>query len=686
MRKLYLITLALITGGVLAAQEDTTAIKELEEVVVATGQFKPQTLKNSVYKIRVIDRERITLRGATDIISVLNTELGIRLSTDYTLGETDIQLMGMSGQNVKILLDGIPLVDRGSTRQSLSQVDINTIERIEIVEGPMSVVYGTDALAGVVNLITKKNYSKGKSLVQVTARVHEETVAGDYKPFNGDGVHNESAGVFWQHQKGWSLGSNFSRNHFGGWQGKETGRVEEWKPKTQYLASGNIGYTNNKLQASYKLDYLYEDIFTKGKVEADDRAADAKYFTYRTTHSALADWRINNKWSVNASASYQDYERRAQNTIMDFTTGTEYLNPNLPQDVSVFRMLFFRSTAQYLLSDKVSLQPGFEFKSDRSSGQRIHGEPVINDYAVFISSELKPTDKWNIRPGLRFSKNSVYDAPPVIPSLNLKYDVDKNWTVRAAYARGFRAPALRELYFTFHDASHDIEGNPDLKAEHSNSFNVSVSRRGLGNAAVKIQSAVSGFYNVFENMIIYAGHPTIANWVTLANVDHFKTVGALLENTLTWKNLQATIGVSYVGRYNKFRGDEEVDAGKELKSFLWSPEVNSNVVYRLVKSGLAFSLFYKYTGKMPGFELRTVNGTEALFQTEIEGFHLADLSVTKALGKYLNLTGGVKNIFDVTRLQNTSTDTGGAHSTGGPVLKSYGRSYFLGLLLNWNNK
>ena len=84
--------------------------------------------------------------------------MGIRFATDYTLGETDIAIMGMSGQNVKVLLDGIPLVDRGGTKQSLSQVDINTIERIELVEGPMSVIYGTDALAGVINIITKKKW------------------------------------------------------------------------------------------------------------------------------------------------------------------------------------------------------------------------------------------------------------------------------------------------------------------------------------------------------------------------------------------------------------------------------------------------------------------------------------------------------------------------------------------------
>lgn len=145
----------------------------LQDVVV-TGQYVPQSLKNSVYQVRTISAEYIRLRGATSVLGVLDNQLGVRFSNDATLGETDVEIMGMSGASVKVLLDGVPLVDRGSTRQSLSQIDINTVERIEIVEGPMSVVYGTDALAGVINIITRKQ-TDGDQLA-VSARVQEETV------------------------------------------------------------------------------------------------------------------------------------------------------------------------------------------------------------------------------------------------------------------------------------------------------------------------------------------------------------------------------------------------------------------------------------------------------------------------------------------------------------------------------
>ncbi|WP_448633351.1 hypothetical protein [Pedobacter panaciterrae] len=81
------------------------------------------------------------------------------------------------------------------------------------------------------------------------------------------------------------------------------------------------------------------------------------------------------------------------------------------QDVSKFQSTSVRATAQYRLSDQWSFQPGIEINLDGSSGARIKGDPSIHDYAFFISSEWKVTDGITIRPGARFIKNSVYDAP-----------------------------------------------------------------------------------------------------------------------------------------------------------------------------------------------------------------------------------------------------------------------------------
>ena len=200
------------------AQQDTPRVIKLDEVIV-TGQYKPQSVKKSVYQVRVINSERIRQSGATNVQQVLNNQVGLRFSNDNTLGTTDVQLMGMSGRNVKILLDGIPMVDRGDTRESLGQIDVNSIERIEIVEGPMSVSYGSDALAGVINIITKK-YTKDN--FSVTAKVQEETAGTEYHPFSYKGVHQQNITINYK-KNNWGFATGGTHNDFNGFGGDAYG-------------------------------------------------------------------------------------------------------------------------------------------------------------------------------------------------------------------------------------------------------------------------------------------------------------------------------------------------------------------------------------------------------------------------------------------------------------------------------
>jgi len=656
-----------------------TAI-QLKDVVV-TGQYRQQSVRHSVYRVRTISSERIQLKGATDVLGVLNSELGIRFSNDAALGETDVELMGMSGQSVKILLDGVPLVDRGSTRQSLSQVDVNAIERIEIVEGPMSVVYGTDALAGVINLITKKG--KGERLA-VTARVQEETAGREYRPFHGKGLHNENLGLQWS-RRGWFASGSFTRNNFGGWQGQYTGRKKEWHPKDQWLGTGMLGFSHSKWEAWYRLDYLDEDISSLGNINTGNyRATDQRYLTHRYTHQAQAAWQLNERLGFNGALSWQDYERRTRTTIRDFRDNTETLSADAgAQDVSRFSTLFFRSTAQYKVSPQIMMQPGMELRRDVSSGQRIEGEPATSDYALFVSAEIRPVTWMTIRPGIRFSKNSVYDAPPAIPSINTRFALNKHMDLRLSYGRGFRAPALRELYFYFFDASHTIKGNPGLKAEYSHNMNGSLTWQVPGHTALRYTVALSGFYNHFDNLIDIgydAADPAISTYI---NVNTFRTAGGMLEHTLHWKALQATLGFSYIGRYNRFADDTAYNKTNPTPPFTWTPELNANITYHFKRMGTTLSAFYKYSGIRPTYELADINNISVVHLAETAAFHYADVTATQRINKFLSVNGGVKNLFNVDRLRNTSRNTGQAHSTGGPVLMWYGRSYFLGLSFRW---
>ncbi|MBC7872685.1 MAG: TonB-dependent receptor [Ferruginibacter sp.] len=665
-------------------QEDTTQVKELGEVVI-TGQYKPQSVRNSVYQVRVINNEQIRLSGAVSVQQVLTNQLGFRFTNDNTLGTADVQFMGMGGRNVKILLDGVPLADRGDTRESLGQVDINTIEKIEIVEGPLSVSYGSDALAGIINIITKRSTVNSLS---VFAKAQEETAGKEYYPFSYKGVHAQSAGVTWNRKK-WNTSFGGTHNESDGFGGDVYGRNKNWKPKEQWLGNIRTGYATTLFNIYYRLDALSESISSRGAINMDTyKAIDRVFHSERTTHQVQSGWNLRNNLQVNSIIGYTDYSRKTTTTRHDFEKNTDELTTGAAeQDLSTFNSFIFRTTLHYKISSSWSIQPGIDINREAARGARIAGSPVITDYAVFISSEIKPTEKINIRPGLRFIKNTVYDAPPVIPSVNTKFILSKVLDLRLAYGYGFRSPALRELYFDFHDTNHDIVGNPDLKAEHSNSFSGSLTHTPIRKGKISFVSTTGIFYNEFRNLINYALNPAIPNQYIAVNIDKFKTAGATLETKLEVKDLKATLGFSYTGRFNNL-SDAPAYTAENLPVFTWSPEINSTVIWSVKEISTTVGLFYKYTGPRPGYQLFFNNNTgqEEVGLSKISSFHWADLTITKKMSGYLTATGGIKNILDVTDLGTTSAGSGSVHGSAGPVPVGYGRSFFLGVSFQWDKK
>ena len=658
-------------------------VEQLNEVVV-TGQFAPRSLRASVFKVNVIGAEKIERKASSDVQSLLNTELGIRMSNDMALGETSFELMGMRGNNIKILMNGVPMIDRGENKQSLSQIDINSVERIEIVEGPMSVVYGSDALAGVINIITKKPArASEKNVYEIGVKLREETAGREYGFFgNRDGVHRENVFGSWAHKGGFNVAAGFTRNASGGWTGDKTGREKQWQPKDQYLTNAALGYGTNKLNLALRLDYVDETIFTPLNPSAGslNEMVDRDFESKRLSAQLQADWKLNSRLTWNFATSYQDLERRTKTVVTDTRNGNKWLSlEESAQDVSTNQTAFLRTVAALRLSKELSFQAGAEYQHDQAGGDRISGKPEIGDFSLFLSTEYNPFSWMSIRPGLRSVFNSVYKAPPFIPALNAKLALHRDFDLRLSYARGFRAPALRELYFSFHNANHNIDGNTDLKAEYSDNFTGSLVWRSIHNKDVRLTSTLSAFYNHFRNRISIIPDINDPTHNTYGNIDRYKTTGGTLENALNIGKLQASLSVALIGRYNSYVEDETY-SDQDLKQFRFSPEITSSISYAPEKLGMSFNLFYKYTGARKEYAL---NSESELTLRGNEAFHWSDFTVDKKFGKNLRLEGGIRNLFDVTTIRNSQ---GGGHgSTGTAVLIGCGRSFFIGLQVKINN-
>jgi outer membrane receptor for ferrienterochelin and colicins len=130
--------------------------QELSDIVV-TGEYAPISSKSAVYNVTTISKSELQAKGATNLREALDNKLGVNLSQDNVFGSS-ASLNGISGEGIKILVNGVPMVGRIDGKIDLSQINMNNVERIEIVKGPLSVLYGSDALGGVINL----DYQKSK--------------------------------------------------------------------------------------------------------------------------------------------------------------------------------------------------------------------------------------------------------------------------------------------------------------------------------------------------------------------------------------------------------------------------------------------------------------------------------------------------------------------------------------------
>ncbi|MCX7636510.1 MAG: TonB-dependent receptor [Cyclobacteriaceae bacterium] len=656
-------------------QTDSLKSTELEEVVI-TGQFEPQSARRSVYQVRTIPMEQFAQRGATRLQDVLNTQLNIRFSQDLALGGSNLSLQGLSGQNVKVLIDGMPMVGRQGTSNeiNINQINIQSIERIEIIEGPMSVVYGADALAGVINIVTRKTE---ENRLELTTKIHEESAGSEYG-WN-EGLHMQQLGVGYA-KKRFHIRGDFTHNDFKGWKGDATGREMRWHPKRQYLGSVITGYRNGQQSVHYRADVLFEDIYNPGQFQGGE-ALDQNYYTTRLMQQVQGNWTAGEKWLFNSAVAHTAFERQTQSVVVNETTGARTLSLGEGhQDVTRFNGVTWRSTGTYKIHNRLSLQPGVDINLESGSGGRIkEGVQRLSDYAVFLSAEWKATPRLSLRPGIRTMYNSVYAAPPIIPSVNAKIELNEKSDVRLAYGRGFRAPSIRELYFDFFDASHAIEGNTDLKPELSHSYNASWNYRSMLLNRYRATTSASAFYNDVSNMIGYGQKPGNSLVTTYLNIDRFKTTGFTVNQAIYAGILEYNVGAGITGRYNQLREDYA-----SVPEFVWSPEVNGSVVFNSKNKKFNASVYYKFTGKTPYYQLiNDGSGNQIPKLAELDSFHWADVTVSHRLGRHFILAGGVRNLFDVVAINNTGVG-GGAHSSAGPRPIGNGRSYFFNLTYSLN--
>ncbi len=636
---------------------DTTHNKQLNDAIV-TGQYGETSLQQSVYKVKVIDNKRIQQQGAVSLKDVLANELNIRINQDPSLGSS-VNIQGVTGQGIKILIDGVPIIGREGGNIDLTQVNLNNVERIEIVEGPMSVSFGTDAMGGVINIIMKRPVQKQ---LQAHAATYTESI-GQYNTDFGIGLAGKKLGA----------ALSFGRNFFDGYDLKENeSRYRTWKPREQYFSDLTITYEGKIGKLKLQQSYFNELVISRDSGTITPFYAyglDEYYRTKRLTQNLFYDKKINANHHVQIVVSYSNYKRYKNTMRKDLVSLTEEMTTAPEQhDTNSFQLWMSRGLfSKNKPGSKFNYQVGYETNYEISTGKKITDSyQDISDYSLFTSFEYKPHHRFTLRPGLRTTYNSRFNAP-LIPSINLKWDVASRIRIRASYGKGFRAPTLKEMYLSFVDPSHNIHGNPDLNAETSDNVQLFATYEiGKQKHVFKVEPGL--FYNHVKNMIDLVMLDINTLHASYTNIASFTSTGinVITEYKTPVYSFQA--GYARMGRSSSYHVDNV---------FFYSNEYRFNATVTHPKRSTSLAIFYKYNGRLQAYQYNYIHDNVQL--AYVNAFALLDITASQPFfKKRLLVTAGSKNVLDVHNVQ-ASLASGVHMNTTNNATVAMGRTYFISL-------
>lgn len=660
MRELIFLVLLILTFNTIISQEfelDSTNIYRLGEVVVS-GQYTPKSEKNSIYKIRVINAKTIKFKATSSLTELLRHELNLDFSFNPVFGSS-IDLNGVSKENIKILVDGVPLIGRVNGVLNLNQISLTNIERVEVIEGPVSVFYGTNAMGGTINLITEKTQKEYFS----------GSISGYYESINAKKTEA-------------SIGTKFDKNSIKASTGyykfnglntnKENLRSYTWPNKYQYFT--NLKYIRDlgNFKLRFSSDFSKELVHILGEIEKT-KATDIDYTTKRFDNSLNFQGKLNNDNYIDITTSYLNYDRfDTTYTYNSNENSSELIENNPNENGNYFDSFFVKGQIAKSKTESVfNYVVGLEFEADFAKGNRIINEKQnIQNTSFFSSINYRFFDNLVIQPALRYTYNSNFKSL-WSPALNLKYRINANNTLRMGYAKGFRAPSIKELFLdwtpTFGPFTYIFSGNESLKLETSNSYNLYYTFKYNFKEYHNLEIEPSFFYNEIKNLI---GLSEMVNFERhYINLSKTETLNTSLQMKYKSKaNLQINLGFSYLGRFNEYT--------KTFKSdkFHFTPSFNSLISYIINPIDLQLNAFYKYTGKCTGHYIEEVAGINVLRENTRNGFNNFDFSIYKAFfNNNLSLLIGAKNIFDVTDIE-TLNQIGVAHDRD---IQLWGRSLFI---------
>lgn len=667
-RKALLAAITVFVMGGVTAQAEELPVYSFDEVVV-TATRTENDVKKVPASTQVITQEDIKRGGATSVRNALSMYANIFQKSKVRGGGHDIIIRGMETKHSLVMVNGRRISNEADASglgnaMSLDRININDVEKIEIVRGPSSALYGSEAMGGVLNIITKP--SKEQTLLTGLEHTSEDT-------------------SHWWHADTGRIG-NFSMTldaRFNKINRSMLDTATESDPygtAQTYNASLNY-YVNDHSYVNAYMDYYSQHLKTdmgtpamkpitlttsSGKMSLSGQAmlegTGSKAFKQKNYGISWNGKTDKNDWQIQAYMSKFNWSTTSNTKVLGSIppAGMEGMFNYLLQQKNTYdfnhdehNMWAIEGRDSLRVNDHHRVTFGAEYVKDKvagtglgSNGDGVHSitengktklssEKTLSSYAAYLQDEIE-YGKWFIVPAIRYDHHSAYGSH-TSPKIGVTYNATDHFRIKANYGDGFKAPSVSQLYYDL-----DMEmgrgnwvhltGNPNLKPEKSKSWDLGVEAefgKGYG--------SLTYFDNDVDNLIASIPKGKDSNGHNLhryENVNKARIKG--LENTLGYR-FNDTLEFKVT---STLLDAKDTSAGKDL-----TQRARLSQIYQLIYDDHKDTGWSAVLWNQLDYKFVTGKAWES-GESVKKSYSLTNFSLTRKVNKDTRFYGSVQNIFD----------------------------------------
>ncbi|PKV63040.1 outer membrane receptor for ferrienterochelin and colicins [Pontibacter ramchanderi] len=595
----------------------------LREVVVS-GTMRETYLMESPVPVEIYTPRYFQKNPTPAIFEALEIVNGVQPQINCNVcGTGDIHINGMEGAYTMVLIDGMPIVSALSTVYGLSGIPNSLIERVEVVKGPASTLYGSEAVAGLINIITKSPAT--------APRLSADLFYSSHRELNADVGYS----------KRWNRASTLlSTNYFRFDDRRDVNQDNFTDIPLQHRLSIFNKWSLDRPQgraASLAARYYYEDRFGgEMQWQPAHRGGDQVYgeSVYTSRYEVLGNYQLPIPENLQLSFSYNDHQQNAAygETVYKGHQRVGFGQLVWDRELGEKQQLLLGATYRYTWYDDNTPATG--------QGEDNENQPDQTSLpGAFVQHELKASEKYTLLSGLRYDLHSAHGGI-FSPRLSMRWAPDPDNIFRLSLGNGYRVVNLFTEDHAALTGAREVVIRSELKPEQSYNANLNYQRYiPLGSGFINLEG--SAFYTYFTNKIV-ADFLTNNTQIIYDNLSgHAISKGLALNTELAFTfPLRLHAGVTLMDVYQVQRSQE---AGKERVPQLHAPRFSGTFTasYQFRQLGLTLD----YTGSVKGPMHLPVQEND--FRPEKSPlFSLQNLQVTKRMGTGLEVYSGVKNLFN----------------------------------------